>query len=41
MLHQNSNGNFPQTPAKPRFEPDYSEEETDNYSDLVRVTDER
>jgi uncharacterized LabA/DUF88 family protein len=39
MLDGNSNGNFPQMPVKTRFEPNYSEEETEDYSDLVRVTD--
>jgi uncharacterized LabA/DUF88 family protein len=39
ILDQNSNGNFPQISDKTRFEPNYSEDETEDYSDLVRVTD--
>ena len=39
MLDANSNGNFSQTPSKVLFETNYLEEETEDYSDLVRVTD--
>jgi uncharacterized LabA/DUF88 family protein len=41
ILHENSNGNFPQTPNKVRFEQNYSEDETENYSEMVRIIDDK
>jgi uncharacterized LabA/DUF88 family protein len=39
--HRENNGNFAQTTNKIHFEPNYPDEETENFSDLVRVRDER
>lgn len=36
-----SNENFGRLPNKVAFETDFTEEETDDYNDLIRVTDER
>jgi uncharacterized LabA/DUF88 family protein len=42
ILNQNEDGNFSQIPNKIRFEPNYSDDEAEeNFSDLVRVRDER
>ncbi len=40
-LNQNSKDNFSRVPGKVPFDANYNEEETDDYNDLVRVTDER
>ncbi|HXH71005.1 MAG TPA: NYN domain-containing protein [Pyrinomonadaceae bacterium] len=41
VLRPNTEKNFPQTANSLRFESNYVEDETENFSDLVRVTDER
>jgi uncharacterized LabA/DUF88 family protein len=41
MMRQQAENFHSMPPAKIRFEPNYSEDETDNYSDLIRVKDER
>ncbi len=41
LLRQNAEKNFPQVSNNIRFEPNYAEEEAENFSDLVRVTDDR
>ena len=41
LLRQNGEKEFPQVSDNIRFEPHYAEDETENFSDLVRVTDER
>jgi hypothetical protein len=41
LLRQNTGKNFPQVSNNIRFEPNYAEDEAENFSDLVRVTDDR
>ncbi len=41
ILNQNSKESFAQVPGKIPFDANYSDEETDDYADLVRVTDDR
>jgi uncharacterized LabA/DUF88 family protein len=41
MLRQNPEKSFPQVSNNIRFEPNYTEEEAENFSDLVRITDDR
>jgi len=41
LMGRQTDKNFPQVPTKIRFEPPFAEDETENYSDLVRVRDER
>ncbi len=40
-LNQTSKKSFSQVPGKIPFDANYSDEETDDYADLIRVTDER
>ncbi len=40
-LNRNSKENFSQVPGKIPFDANFSDEETDDYADLVRVTDDR
>lgn len=41
MLRRQSEENFPRMPSKIPFEPNYAEEEADDFSDLVRIKDDR
>ena len=41
MLRGQTNKNYPPVPTKILFEPPFAEDETEDYSDLVRVRDER
>jgi hypothetical protein len=41
ILLSSAGGNFPRSPNKISFETDFAEDETEDYSDLVRVRDER
>ena len=40
-LRESADKNFPQVANKIRFEPQFAEDETEDFQDLVRVTDER
>ena len=41
MMRSEDENGFPRVPNKIRFEPNYSDEEEESYSDLIRVKDER
>jgi len=41
ILRESADKNFPQVANKIRFEPQFAEDETEDFQDLVRVTDER